>query len=116
MDKEVKKLVDYLKKVPAVNEIALFGSRARGHFKPTSDYDIAVFCDPSKEIPKKVYDKIFKFPKELDIKIIDDERYYGDTIWVLDRWSWKHDKFEQGTPISAEILKDLKSLWKRKKG
>jgi len=108
---KLQEVVNEIKKIRAVNEICLFGSRARKTHKPTSDYDIMVFCNPFIPISDKTYQRIFKLPKKFDIKFIDDKRYYGDTMWVYDRYDWT----EQGTPISSEILEDMKSLWKRKR-
>ena len=114
MNKELTKIVNKLKKLPGVNEIALFGSRSRGQFKPKSDYDIMVFCNPNIEIPKQKYEESFALPEKYDIKFINDRKYYGDLMHVTDRRSW-HSKWQtQGTPISVAILKDMKPLWRKK--
>lgn len=106
---ELNEIIEKLKKVPCVNEIALFGSRAKGHPKKDSDYDIMLFCDPKCRIPDQYYEQIKKLPKKFDVKLVDDKKYYGDIMWVWDRAGWE----EQGTPISSDILKDMIPLWKK---
>lgn len=110
--KELNRVINRLKKVPCINEIALFGSRARRLYTKESDYDLMLFCDEACEIPDEEIDRVFSLPKKFDIKMIDDRKHYGDLMLVLDRQSWKTG--EEGTYISSDILEDMKSLWKKK--
>jgi predicted nucleotidyltransferase len=47
--------------LPNVQGIYLFGSRATGHFRPDSDYDVAVLCD----LPIKNEESFFRLQIEL---------------------------------------------------
>lgn len=39
----------------SVNKIVLFGSRARGDNRQTSDIDLAIFCDKESQYESKIY-------------------------------------------------------------
>ena len=112
----LKQVVAKLKVIPGVRSIELFGSRARGSYKPDSDYDIMVWIEPGVEIANKYFKMAFGLPDIFDIKFADDTKYVGDLMWVTDRMSWSNeydpDEGNQGTPISGEIIKDMKVLWK----
>jgi predicted nucleotidyltransferase len=114
----LKRVVSILKTIPGVRSIELFGSRARGTHKLDSDYDIMVWIEPGVEIPNECFKMAFDLPDIFDIKFADDTRYVGDLMWVTDRMSWNNeydpDEGNQGTPISGEIIKDMKVLWRKK--
>jgi len=45
----IRQLVDKAKEYPSITKIALFGSRARSDYSPTSDFDICVSCWDEKD-------------------------------------------------------------------
>lgn len=54
-DKKLDNILTEIKKEKKVGSIILFGSRAKGVFKPNSDYDIAVMIkDNDKETTKRI--------------------------------------------------------------
>lgn len=42
-DNQIKEIVDKIQKFPEIEKAVIYGSRARGDFKPSSDVDIAIF-------------------------------------------------------------------------
>jgi len=122
---DLNPIIELIKQHPAVIEIALFGSRARGTETEKSDYDILVFMNPnvytSDVYDMAYFEDVFVGTHPMyDIKFIDDSPGYGTIMWVYDRGAWREQQEEmageegyQGTPISSEIIRDLKSLWKR---
>ncbi|WP_256201110.1 nucleotidyltransferase domain-containing protein [Thermoanaerobacter thermocopriae] len=44
-DKLIDSLKDIFKKYPQIKRVVIYGSRARGDFKPASDIDIAIFSE-----------------------------------------------------------------------
>ena len=57
-----KELTDILSSIPAIEEAVIYGSRARGDYKPTSDIDITL----------KGKDLTFR-----DLALLDDKLYYS---------------------------------------
>jgi len=113
-DRELQRMVEYLSEVPCVNEISLFGSRAKGNAGPESDYDIMVWTDPGCELPEEYYKKIFSFPKKWDIKVHENAPC-GSLVCVTDRLAWEAGEHGPGwTPLSEDILEDMKLLWRKK--
>ncbi len=89
--------IEQLKCLPFIEEIWLFGSRARGDHRQKSDIDLAIICPNSTEEDwLRVVD------------IIED----SDTLLKID-----YIKFDQGT-ISRElynnIIKDKKVIYVKK--
>ncbi len=113
-EKELMQVVNQLKKYPGVNEIVLYGSRTGNNYRPDSDYDILVFVAADVEWPSSYYDEIFKLPNKYDIKLVEDQRSYGDIVWMCDRRSWLNGE-EQGTPMTVDVIVDETNivLWKR---
>lgn len=44
-DYVIKDIVSIISKYNEIDKACIFGSRARGNYKPTSDIDIAIFCE-----------------------------------------------------------------------
>ena len=67
-DLKLKAIVDVIKKY-SVEKAVIFGSRARGDYKNTSDIDIAIY---SKELSDK------------EINLLTNELYELDVIYKID--------------------------------
>lgn len=89
--------IDKLKKLQYVEEIWLFGSRARGDNRDKSDIDIAIVCNNSTD---KEWDYI--------IDIIED----SDTLLKID--CIKFDKNNLSKELYNNILKDRKVIYVKK--
>lgn len=86
-----------LKKLPYIQEIWLFGSRARGDYREKSDIDIAIVCNNSTD---KEWDQI--------MDIIED----SDTLLKVDCIKFDKDKISQ--ELYNNILKDRKIIYVKK--
>ncbi len=64
-----KELTDILSSIPAIEEAVIYGSRARGDYKPTSDIDITL----------KGKDLTFR-----DLALLDDKLYYSYLPYYCD--------------------------------
>ncbi len=77
----IESLKDKLKsEFPDFKKLYLFGSRAKGHFDPESDYDIVViFEDNNREKRLKVYNIIgdlqYTFNVFIDINILTEKEF-----------------------------------------
>ena len=89
--------IEKLKNLPFIDEIWLFGSRARGDHKDKSDIDIAVIC------PKSTED---------DWIIVTDIIENSDTLLKID--CIKFDKDKISTDLFNNILKEKKVLYAKK--
>lgn len=89
--------IEKLKKLPCVEEIWLFGSRARGDHREKSDIDIAIVCNHSTD---KEWDHI--------MDIIED----SDTLLKID--CIKFDKNKLSEELYNNILKDRKVMYVKK--
>ena len=89
--------IEKLKKLQYVEEIWLFGSRARGDNRDKSDIDIAIVCNNSTN---KEWDYI--------IDIIED----SDTLLKID--CIKFDKNKLSKELCNNILKDRKIIYVKK--
>lgn len=85
-----------LKQLHFIEEISLYGSRARGDFRPTSDIDLAISC-----VNASTNDW-------LKILAIVEE---ADTLLKID--VVRFDQLDENEPLKAEILRDKKTLFKR---
>ena len=75
MDKKLRDIVNKILKLGGnkVLFIALFGSRAEGYFRRSSDYDIAVYYEGTKEERYKFLMSILGIiNEEVDVKIFQD--------------------------------------------
>ena len=86
-----------MKKLQYVEEIWLFGSRARGDNKDKSDIDVAIVCNNSTD---KEWDCI--------MNIIED----SDTLLKID--CIKFDKNKLSKEFCNNILKDRKVIYVKK--
>lgn len=71
-DKELQYVVSLLRINPRINQAVLYGSRAKGNFKPFSDVDIALFGDELsqkdvKELLVEINDS--NFPYQVDLVV-----------------------------------------------
>jgi predicted nucleotidyltransferase len=77
-DATVKKIRDVLAGFPQVEKAVLYGSRAKGTFKPGSDIDLTLF---GSELSFSVLARIdvalddLLLPYEMDLSIFDDLRH-----------------------------------------
>lgn len=88
-DKTIKIICQLLKTFPQINEVRIFGSRAKGNFKPSSDIDLAL----KGEIDEKLLRHIAFELDELPIPYKFDVLNYSD----IDNLNLKQniDKYSQ---------------------
>lgn len=89
--------IEKLKKLQYVEEIWLFGSRARGDNRDKSDIDIAIVCNNATD---KDWDYI--------MDIIED----SDTLLKID--CIKFDKNKLSKELCSNLLKDRKVIYVKK--
>ena len=89
--------IEKLKRLPFINEIWLFGSRARGDNQERSDIDLAIICNNSKEA---YWNQV--------MDIIED----SDTLLKIDCIKFDKDKISEN--LYNNILKDRKVLYVKK--
>lgn len=89
--------IEKLKKLPYVDELWLFGSRARGDHQAKSDIDIAIVCDNATD-------------KDLDdiMDIIEN----SDTLLKID--CIKFDKNKMSENLYNNIIRDKKVIYVKK--
>lgn len=63
LDREIKRIVEKLKKDKSVKLVLIFGSMARGDVRGTSDIDLIVV----KETKKKFLDRLDEFYKDAEV-------------------------------------------------
>ncbi|NPV44974.1 MAG: nucleotidyltransferase domain-containing protein [Firmicutes bacterium] len=69
----IQKLAEIFSRYSEVEKVVLFGSRARGDFKKTSDIDIVIF---SKEISDRDFNLLVDEINEIDTVLIFDILHY----------------------------------------
>lgn len=89
--------IEKLKALPFVDEIWLFGSRARGDHQDRSDIDIVVLCDNATEE---------NWVKVMDI--VED----ADTLLKIDCIRW--DVQSMSEALRQNILKDKQVIYVKK--
>lgn len=92
---------DFYKKIINFNfveEIYLYGSRARGNYQDKSDIDMAIVCPQANN---KDWDNL--------LKVIEQ----ADTLLKIDMI--RFDQLKEESPLRQAILKDKKIIYKRKK-
>lgn len=82
-----------------MDEILLYGSRARGDHRSRSDIDLAIIC------PQASTQDWFHV-----LEIIDE----GDTLLKVD--CVRFDTLQNSNPLKTAILRDAVVLFKKKKG
>ncbi len=88
-DPMVKELVSRMVRAGAPDRIILFGSRARGDFRPGSDYDFLVIKDVPKETRREYRRMIFrslygtKVAKDVIVATPEDVKRYGKIIGTV---------------------------------
>ncbi len=98
MDKVISQLAEDISKLPFVDRIVLFGSRARGDALDRADIDIAVECPRATD-----YDWL----KVLDV--VDD----AQTLLKID--CIRYDKLPDRNDLKQAIQKEAVCLFERKK-
>lgn len=63
----LRQIVDVIVRHSNPKKIIIYGSRASGDYKPTSDIDIAVECDDGKDLIRNVIDDEIRTLLKLDI-------------------------------------------------
>ena len=93
----VKKVADNLKKElkEQINNVILFGSRARGDFQSESDYDILVLVTKkTKDIRDKIDEIVWEIAWEYNVVI---------TAFIYEKSRFENDRFE---PLFMNIRKE----------
>ena len=88
--------IQQIAKLPFVDAIYLFGSRARGDHRERSDIDLAIFCPNASETD---WQKI--------VNIVDD----ADTLLPIDCIRLDHEQLS--SPLRIQIEKDKRLLYER---
>lgn len=88
----------------SVEEVLLFGSRARGDYREDSDYDFAVLVNGSDK--KQIRDIVL----DAEVLILDEfNKMATSLIYTLDEWETK-----KKYPIGKNIISDGIIIWKKK--
>ena len=104
------KFIEQLKALPFVDEIWLFGSRARGDHQERSDIDLAIICSTANDID---------WLKVIDI--VED----ADTLLKIDCVRVRQNPNREGLPISdlgisydlyKNIMRDKKVVYVKNAG
>ena len=82
-----------------IDRVVLFGSRARGDWNETSDYDVAVFL---KSFPDRWQD--IRRLADLRVDFIDDTGFFFDAK------PFPASAYFERTPIMSEIRRDGRDL------
>ncbi|MCL4415510.1 MAG: nucleotidyltransferase domain-containing protein [Actinobacteria bacterium] len=93
----VKQVADTLKKElkEQINDVILFGSRARGDFQSESDYDILVLVTKkTKELRDKIDEIVWEIAWEHNVVI---------TAFIYEKSRFENDRFE---PLFMNIQKE----------
>lgn len=83
------KFFHQLKKLPFVQKIILYGSRARGDFQKRSDIDLAIICPDAQES---------------DWRVVLDIIENADTLLSID--CVRLDTLDKDNPLKEAIMKD----------
>lgn len=93
-------------KIPEVQQIILFGSRARGRSDENSDLDLAIVFD-SSQIDKKDWERVWDIKWTL-LDSIDAEEFPLSLILIT-----LNDLISKNTGLEKEIRKKGIVIWKR---
>jgi predicted nucleotidyltransferase len=82
-----ERLEECLRRIVAVAQplqVILFGSRARGDFRPESDVDLAVILDaPQEQVRKRLpYDTLRGIRMPIDMVVVSREKYEMHRPWL----------------------------------
>lgn len=96
-EKSMNELIEILSSIPAIEEAVIYGSRARGDYKPASDIDITL-----KGAGLTMH----------DVALLDDKLYWSYLPYFFDTsiFSMLTNK-----ELIDNILRDGKVLYKREK-
>ncbi|MES2388510.1 MAG: nucleotidyltransferase domain-containing protein [Bacteroidota bacterium] len=85
------KIIPIISSIPEVEALVLFGSRAKGNFKPASDIDLAIFGDIPDRSRTKIWNKLD------DLYII----WTIDTVYMHDL---KHEGLRRHIQVVGKVL------------
>ena len=127
-DLVITTIIDELKKIHHCHTIILYGSRARGDFTQTSDYDIAGITD--KRIKKQwlarfdelnhVYHDIFIYPESELFEPNESHLQMSDGIVLTEKNGFGTQLLSQlnkliNTPVTSEINeREGRTIWYKK--
>jgi len=84
------------KKYPLIKVVYLFGSQARGDSDALSDYDFAVYVDPTQK--KKAFDILLKLSSEIG-SVLHTDNYDVVVINLIDNLILKNNIVNQGVVL-----------------
>lgn len=87
-----------IKNIDATAAVILYGSRARGDFKPESDYDLLIITNDEVTLEKEDIFRKQLFPIEL-------ETGYVLTVFLINRKDWNSPLYA-AMPFCQNIKKD----------
>lgn len=76
----IKQILLTAKPYPSIIRIILFGSRAKGNFHRTSDFDVCVYCKNEKELTNFYFDVEDKVDSIYKIDIVHYESLANDML------------------------------------
>ncbi|ADD02941.1 DNA polymerase beta domain protein region [Thermoanaerobacter italicus Ab9] len=77
-DKLIDSLKDIFKKYPQIKRVIIYGSRARGDFKPASDIDIAIFSE--EDLSPELYFEVDEAVGIYKVDIVEVGRLHNDKL------------------------------------
>ena len=101
--KMLNRVVEYLVKKMNVKAVILFGSRARGNWKPWSDYDILIIADFKERYLDRLK-KVLEIVDNISLEIEPHPYTLEETLKML----------KKGNPIIVNALEEGKILYSTK--
>ncbi|MAG19918.1 hypothetical protein CL618_00610 [archaeon] len=108
----LKTCQNFAKQDNNILNIILYGSRARGDFKKTSDYDIIFIIKSPIKSPNKEYKIKQHYENQIARKLKIDEHLIQTSIWPLKMFKEEHKK---GNSFVYCTLRDGKILYSKQK-
>lgn len=75
-----EKIINLLKTFSEIEEVKIFGSRAKGNFKPFSDIDIAIFGQISEKKLRHISTELDELPTPYKFDLVDYNKIDNENL------------------------------------
>ncbi len=70
-DKTIQTINNFFASIPEISEVRIFGSRAKGNFKPSSDIDFAVYGKITPKLLRHITFELEELPTPYCFDVVD---------------------------------------------